>query len=291
MLWLMKIHDGSSDPSPREASDIAKARTKLHQDIEKWQKYQLTHFSAFHPLVTEMRYQTPEEDLLLLPSDFSAHQCAQLGLTNLAECERQLREGEANDALEHVQLAIKKHGINYGYKRKQIHGQRDNTRAQCILNASLAETNRHASKYHAACVALGMAADDSTYQPLDDSDLWMRSLAKGHELGDGTRQEPWIWTTGVSGACGLENREEWENDGEYYRFSFTLFLTTEEVDILDAEFKRTYLSFSCMCDVWSQLAAECDDSAMGVGRKAYVYQQAAMYRAMVAHFQNQFEEA
>ncbi|KAF8589209.1 hypothetical protein K439DRAFT_1612928 [Ramaria rubella] len=159
--------------------------------------YQLTHFSTLHPLITEMQYQTPEEDLLLLPSDFSAHQCAQLGLTNLAECERQLREGEANDTLEHIQLAITKHGINYGYKRKQRHRQCDNT---------------HASKYHVARVALGMAEDDLTYWPLDNSDLWMRSLVKGHELGDGTHQELWIWMIGVSGARGLENHEEWEND-------------------------------------------------------------------------------
>ncbi|KAF8591157.1 hypothetical protein K439DRAFT_1611471 [Ramaria rubella] len=125
-----------------------------------------------------------------------------------------------------------------------------------------------------------MAEDNLTYWPLDYSDLWMRSLAKGHELGDGTRQELWIWTMGVSGARGLEKHEEWENDAQWIESAGSAHGLIE-----------TTGGKSRMCDVWSQLAAECDDSAVGVGRKAYAYQQAAMYRTIAANCQNRFEEA
>jgi len=168
-----------------------------------WHKYQLAQFPAVRRLVTDLQYQNAEDDALYLPSDFpTSMQRQQLGLAELGDQEQKLREGEANDALDRVRLAIKQFGMNFDFKKNQIRGQRDNTQAQTVLKASMAERNKHVQNYRAsrnALLSLGMALDDLTYRPLRDDDLWMKNLANAHKLGDGSKTEPWIWTAGTSG--------------------------------------------------------------------------------------------
>jgi hypothetical protein len=50
----------------------------------------------------------------------------------------------------------------------------------------------------------------------------------------------------------------------------------EEVQILDAEFKRTIVSFSRMSQVWIELS----DKAVDPGNAAYACKKAAMYRGL-----------
>jgi hypothetical protein len=65
----------------------------------------------------------------------------------------------------------------------------------------------------------------------------------------------------------------------------------EEVQMLEAEFQHTVVSYKVMNDVWTQLGNRCDASEVGEGQCAYAYQQAAMYNTMATHCQACFEEA
>lgn len=50
----------------------------------------------------------------------------------------------------------------------------------------------------------------------------------------------------------------------------------EEVEILEAEFQRTVISFGRMSEVWSQMATD----ATGPGSAAYAHRKAAMYKGL-----------
>jgi hypothetical protein len=119
--------------------------------MENWQKYQLAHFPALHPLITNSKYQNPEEDQLFLPCNFpqGCACCQTLGLAELRDLEFKLREGEAIDALESVHTAIKQFGMNFGFRKKHVRGQQDNMWAHTVLNATVAERNKHVRKYQA----------------------------------------------------------------------------------------------------------------------------------------------
>lgn len=139
-----------------------------------------------------------------------------------------LRQGQANDALEWVRLTIKQIGMSLAYKKKQVRGQRDNTRAQAQLKADRAKRDKHVRDYRMArdaMLRLGMPEDDATYRPLDDTDLWMKDLTHGHALGDGTRKESWIWRSVRGSTLSERVRSEWETDGSANHFHSVSCLT------------------------------------------------------------------
>ncbi|KAF8511104.1 hypothetical protein JB92DRAFT_3118385 [Gautieria morchelliformis] len=197
-------------------AEIARSRLKLHRDIDKWRKSQVGHFPALQSLISEAQHVDPEEEPLFLPSHFpTVAQRQKLGLYDLGLKEMELRRGEANDALDSVRLCMKQLSVNLAFKKKEIRGQRDNTRAQSILKSGIRERDKYVQKYHeaqAAMIQLGMAPDNATYRPLCDTDLWMKGIVEGHALGDGSREESWIWRTGFGTTPSGASRTEWEKD-------------------------------------------------------------------------------
>ena len=198
-------------------AEITRSRLKLRCDIDKWRKSQVGHFPALQSLISEAQHVDPELEPLFLPSHFpTVSQRQKLGLYDLGLKEMELRRGEANDALDSVRLCIKQLSVNLAFKKKEIRGQRDNTRAQSILKSGIRERDKHMQKYHeaqAAMIRLGMAPDNTTYRPLRDTDLWMKGIVEGHVLGDGRREESWIWKTGFGTTPSDASRTEWEKDG------------------------------------------------------------------------------
>ena len=158
----------------------------------------------------------PERDVLLLPSGFASPERTHLGLEDLASIEYRLREGQAHDALHKVRASIKNYNYNLAFKVKYVHGQRGNTRAQTLMK-SLAKTKHAAAdkyrKARAALISLGLSENDPTLKPLHDSDLWMKDINQPHALGDGTKEEPWFWTTGRPQGMTEAEDIEWSLDG------------------------------------------------------------------------------
>ncbi|KAF8527717.1 hypothetical protein JB92DRAFT_3093208 [Gautieria morchelliformis] len=233
-----------TDTTPQMEAEIASSRLKLRRDIEKWRKYQIEHFPALQALISDAPHEDPEEESLFLPSHFpTTSQRQKLGVYDLGLKEMELRRGEANDALDSVRLCIKQLSVNLAFKKKEIRGQRDNTRAQSILKSSISERDKYVQKYRvaqAAMIRLGMAADNTTYLPLRDTDLWMKAIVEGHALGDGRREESWIWRTGFGTTPSDASRTEWEKDVDrvqWFRARAHRDRWREEVEILEEEFR------------------------------------------------------
>jgi hypothetical protein len=147
-----------------------------------------------------------EPYILGLPSDFpDATIRTRLGLEPLVGIEVQLREGQANDALESLREDMQfEYSLNK-HKRTHARGTGLNTRANNMLQTAACKKWRSANLYikaRKAMIVLGCQALDPTFEQrfpsLDiNRDLWMKDPNNLLNLGDGTRHESWIWQVGV----------------------------------------------------------------------------------------------
>ncbi|KIM84453.1 hypothetical protein PILCRDRAFT_87392 [Piloderma croceum F 1598] len=188
----------------------------------------------------------PEDDSLQLPSEFSETQRDDLGLTSLAAIEYDLREGQARDA-------NKTFNYNIAFKKTNVFGQRANTRARSFLQSLSKAAAYKYRRAHAALLKLGLPSDDLVFQSLHDVQLYGQlAVRKGYQRSRksiGVR----IWF-----------RERANRDCHQ-----------EEAEILEADFERTVLSYSCMAEIWTEMAERCTQQ---LGAAAYARKKAVMYR-------------
>ncbi|GLB43478.1 hypothetical protein LshimejAT787_1303790 [Lyophyllum shimeji] len=118
---------------------LASLCAKLNRDLSSWRQEQLVAFPDLSNELSVVDASTPEKALLLLPSSLKPEKRVALRLDGLAVIEYKLREGQAHDALAELQLAIKTCNANLKFKKKYVHGQKPNTRAQQYLRILKAE--------------------------------------------------------------------------------------------------------------------------------------------------------
>jgi len=97
----MKHH---KDPSPALLSEIQARRDKLTSQIDKWQDTQKIVMPQVGDHVLKQSVQgratnTPEEEILYIPSDFGERERTLLDLVILGEYERRILEGAACDVI------------------------------------------------------------------------------------------------------------------------------------------------------------------------------------------------
>ncbi|KAI0359446.1 hypothetical protein OH77DRAFT_1501916 [Trametes cingulata] len=134
---------------------------------------------------------------ILLPSDYHSQVRSHDAMANLAKMELRLREGQANDALEHLRVHLttqmsladhKTHGSGTAHNTamdKRIHGKRD-----AIERAKYAyRLARH------AMLVLGMTKEQrKKYRQLKDDDCKAFVLVDEElRAGDSQRRPTWIW--------------------------------------------------------------------------------------------------
>ncbi|KIJ23837.1 hypothetical protein M422DRAFT_195437 [Sphaerobolus stellatus SS14] len=274
-------------PTDARNADIAKLCKKLQDDIDRWRKQQLECWPKLQHFVINQKVIEPENESLYLPSDFqSPVERTDFGLEEAGLLEMQLREGEANDALEAIRLAIKQLALDVQYKKKEVTGQKDSTRAHDELKRKCAARNKYVIKYRQAfraMIRLGMVEGQTPHKELKDSDLRIKGMTGAGELGEGTKEESWIWSAMFDPSLPVSQRTEWENEFDrvrWFRAKANKDRWEEEIDILEEEFQRTKRSFARMEQVWKALAHVCDDTAEGWGKRAYAHQQVGMYQLL-----------
>jgi hypothetical protein len=94
----------------------------LESDIKALCKWQLDHVLELHRYMSEMDGGEPEKMRLLLPSDFSPADRAQLELSGLATAEYRLHEGQVHDTLADLCTAIRTKNFNLNLKKTDIYG-------------------------------------------------------------------------------------------------------------------------------------------------------------------------
>jgi hypothetical protein len=156
---------------------LASARLKLRHKINSWRKTQLDRYPHLRDELDPVNLAEPENERLMIPSQFSDAHRRSFGIQELAKVERSLREGQAHDALDKLRLAIQTFNYNTKFKVDNVRGQRPNTRAQQFLSSLSKDKVGAADKYRrvrTALLALGLPEDDLSLQPLLNDNCGVR---------------------------------------------------------------------------------------------------------------------
>jgi hypothetical protein len=202
----------SEDLVESDEQTITAAKAKLRRDIIKWCQYQYENYPRMRDFIPQVASSTLENDKLCLPSSFSAHLRLHYQLTELANVEYDLREGQAHDVLQSVRLSIQEYNLNNKYKRDFVHGIHPNTRAHSFLQSLDKNKVFAADKYRnsrSALLSLGLPEDDKTFKPLLNSELWMKRVDTLHIFGGSKIEDLWFWTVGRPSGLSESENAEW----------------------------------------------------------------------------------
>ena len=156
---------------------------------------------------------TPEKIGLNLPSNFTFQERKEYGILHFGEMEYQLREGQANDALEKLRESLAEKSLRFRTEVRLAKGQKKVTRAwDSILKVD--NQIRHAvAVYRAARNAigeLGEAADLERFKKIKKSDLKMSGdVVEENRVGQKSSMLPWFWRLdrGMNESSGKYGKE------------------------------------------------------------------------------------
>ncbi|KAI0060783.1 hypothetical protein BV25DRAFT_1806721 [Artomyces pyxidatus] len=210
-----------------------------------------------------------------LPSSRGPKTIAHTVLKRAAEVELELRQGEANDALDELRTQII---TNYATQRlkRNVKGIKNNTRANRTLQHQRNVVNQAADRYRRArncMIALGMNKNDSTYRELTAKDkIAFKVYSEDDQLGDSKKASSWIWSTfgfvdqmgdgPAKEACATARKVRW------FRQHASVMRWQEEILILQAEMLRIARYFNYFEELWNEKASAHDDAGEK-GQAAY----------------------
>jgi hypothetical protein len=156
-------------------------------------------FSFPLPGLLTITVQDPEEKAVFLPSTIGRETCAKVGLQGLVEKEIALREGQANDSLHAIRLAIGEKSFRFRKQLRLATRKKKKTRSWDAIHAVSKKLQHHRLVYRQAREALrrlGMSQEklDSEYQELRDEDLQTSTaVMEPNARGQRKKELSWIW--------------------------------------------------------------------------------------------------
>lgn len=260
----------------RIASEIETERLKLRAEIGVWRDDQALYMPDVLQHASEA--QNPEEERLFLPSGVRRGLRKAAWFDALSTFERELRKGQADDALSNLRLALKYKDSLLKGRRRVAYGNKNSTRAAVLLRRVEDLVQHRANTYRRArdaMIALGLSTNDTSFPVLDPTDVVLKVVYGGKELGSGVYTGSWIWTDGPRGILSDAEEDEWEEEGtsipflemnilnscyvgnkvEWFRAKIDLQQWREESEILDEELKRSARWFGNKSELWNTLAS------------------------------------
>ena len=139
-----------------------------------------------------------EQVRLGLPSSFSGVEQAQMGLGRLGEIEIELREGQANDALEALQAGLAEKSLRFRTEVKPAKSQRTMTRAWDSIHRAEKQIKAAVRSYRLARNSLeALGAGENLlnqYQKIQKEDLRMsRDVVEENRVGQHSSELAWFW--------------------------------------------------------------------------------------------------
>ncbi|KJA15051.1 hypothetical protein HYPSUDRAFT_149617, partial [Hypholoma sublateritium FD-334 SS-4] len=292
-------------------SDIKTRRRLLSAEILPWRNRHLAVFPQLKPFTDALDPEVlPEDEVLFLPSDIPYDQHAALSLTHHASTEFQLREGEANNAVNLLCSSILHGMVLLDSKNEQSRGVYQNTRATKFINLTKAKKHTATARYRHSRTKLLALSNRSAfvlkdYPELHDADTWAKNAASARKLGDGAKVDSWIWTFGRLRGLNATEKLAFIAETEkvqWFRAQADTERWVEEVDLLEEEFRRVIRSCEKMESVWLDLTASASTKYRPIsttwqmpgphpGYVSYAYQKADMYKKMGLDARQLFKEA
>jgi len=166
---------------------------------------------------------TPERMVLCLPSNFTLQQRKEYGLLELGNMEYELREGQANDALERLRECLAEKSLRFRKEVRPAKSQKKMTRAWDSVHRVDNQIRQAVVTYRTARQAigeLGGAADLERFQEINKSDLKMSGdVIEENRVGQRSSVLPWFWRLDRKAKeyCGDYEKEcEYSNCRTFY---------------------------------------------------------------------------
>lgn len=143
----------------------------------------------------------PESIILPLPSNIASvgHSPS---LKSLRSTERDLRKGQANDALEGIRIGLANKSLLLLTDVNKSTSTKQSTRAWSSVRNAQSQIIHHARTYQRAWEAIksvGTAEDLAIYQKLDEKDLVVvKDITQAKRYGQGSDNLAWFWRIGPS---------------------------------------------------------------------------------------------
>jgi len=141
----------------------------------------------------------PEKCPLILPSSLGLEGITLNNLKVLASQELQLRQGQANDSLEGLRLALGHKALLFRTRVRQAGSNKERTRAWDDVKTARRQVEKHVRGYHRARKAMEKLGADKTimsrYKMIVLSDLKLSGdITQENRLGQRNDTLPWFWT-------------------------------------------------------------------------------------------------
>jgi hypothetical protein len=158
-----------------------------------------------------------EKILLHLPSYLGRKWCNKNAAEDLAKAELRLREGQLNDSLHHIRIALGHKSYLFRNNVRPARTQRLKTRAWAEVHAVESTVQHHARVYNRARQSmLDLDADASVldrYKVLERQDLKIDTTVISPDVrGQRNKSLPWFWSMDVRRDA---NVGAWMNDCKY----------------------------------------------------------------------------
>lgn len=160
-----------------------------------------------------------EQVRIQLPSSFAESERVQMGLVQVAEVEAELREGQANDALEALRAGLAEKSLRFRTEVRPAKSHRTMTRAWDSIHKADKQIQGAVQYYQIARNALeGLGVSSELldrYQEIQKKDLKMSGdIVEENRVGQRSSKLPWFWR--------LDRK--WDKDrGEFLRECECLF--------------------------------------------------------------------
>jgi hypothetical protein len=143
----------------------------------------------------------PESVILPLPSNIISDKLRS-SIGSLVESERELRKGQANDALEGIRIGLANKSLLLQTDVNQSKSTKQSTRAWASVRNAQSQILVHARSYQRAWESIkciGSEEDLDIYQKLEAKDLVVvKDITKAKRFGQGSDSLAWFWRIGPS---------------------------------------------------------------------------------------------
>lgn len=143
----------------------------------------------------------PESVILPLPSNITSPRLKS-ALESVISVERELRKGQANDALEGLRIGLANKSLLLVTDVNRSTSTKQSTRAWASVRNAESQILFHANGYKRAWQALtriGTPEDQIVYQKLEDKDLVVvKDVFMAKRFGQGSDSLAWFWRIGPS---------------------------------------------------------------------------------------------
>jgi hypothetical protein len=149
----------------------------------------------------DVAFDLPENTILPLPSNIISVKFGS-AFESLRSIERELRKGQANDALEGLRVGLANESLLLQTDVNKSTSTKQSTRAWASVRNTQGQILHHARGYQRAWQALrsvGTPDDLVVYQQLDEKDLVVvKDITKAKRFGQGSDKLAWFWRIGPS---------------------------------------------------------------------------------------------